>query len=224
MTDHQSQKSGLISWFVSNHVAANLLMAFFLLAGLLALLGMRSETFPQVDLKQISISVAYPGATPYEVEDGITRRVEEAIRGIEGVDRVSSKAVEGLGTVTAELDDFVDVDEVLSDIKDEVDRISDFPPADAEEPSVTKSSTNANVMTLVVYGDASERAIRENAEHIQEALLLLPGVSLVNLEGVRSYDISIDVSEDVLRQYGLPLSEIATAVSNTTLALPACPI
>jgi len=140
------------------------------------------------------------------------------------VDRVSSKAVEGLGTVTAELDDFVDVDEVLSDIKDEVDRISDFPPADAEEPSVTKSSTNANVMTLVVYGDASERAIRENAEHIQEALLLLPGVSLVNLEGVRSYDISIDVSEDVLRQYGLPLSEIATAVSNTTLALPACPI
>lgn len=221
MTDHQSQRSGLIGWFVSNHVAANLLMIFFLGAGLVALLGMRSETFPQVDIKQISISVSYPGATPYEVEDGITRRVEEAIRGIEGVDRVTSRAVEGVGTVTAELDDFVDADEVLSDIKDEVDRISDFPPADAEEPSVTKSSMNSGVLTLVVYGDASERAIRENAERIQEELLLLPGISLVELEGVRTYEISIEVSEDVLRQYGLTLSEVATAIKNTSLDLPA---
>ena len=180
MTDHQSQRSGLIGWFVSNHVAANLLMAFFLIAGLLALLGMRSETFPEIDIKRVTVSVVYPGATPYEVEDGITRRVEEAIRSVNGVDRVTSTAVEGVGTVIAKLDDFADDDEVLNDIKDAVDRISDFPPTEAEEPSVTKLTVNSGVLTLVVYGDASERAIRENAERIQEELLLLPGISIAS--------------------------------------------
>ncbi|MBV1933239.1 MAG: efflux RND transporter permease subunit, partial [Parvibaculaceae bacterium] len=221
MTDHQSQRSGLIGWFVSNHVAANLLMAFFLIAGLLALLGMRSETFPEIDIKRVTVSVVYPGATPYEVEDGITRRVEEAIRSVNGVDRVTSTAVEGAGTVIAKLDDFADDDEVLNDIKDAVDRISDFPPTEAEEPSVTKTTVNSGVLTLVVYGDASERAIRENAERIQEELLLLPGISIVNLRGVRTYEISIEVSEGILRQYGLTLSEIARTIRNTSLDLPA---
>lgn len=221
MTDHQSQRSGLIGWFVSNHVAANLLMAFFLIAGLVALFGMRAETFPQIDIKRVTVSVVYPGATPYEVEDGITRRVEEAIRSVNGVGRVTSTAVEGVGTVIAKLDDFVDDDEVLNDIKDAVDRISDFPPAEAEEPSVTKTTVNSGVLTLVVYGDASEKAIRQNAERIQEELLLLPGISIVNLRGVRTYEISIEVSEDVLRQYGLTLSEIARTIRNTSLDLPA---
>jgi len=221
MTDHQSQRSGLIGWFVNNHVAANLLMAFFLIAGLVALFGMRAETFPQIDIKRVTVSVVYPGATPYEVEDGITRRVEEAIRSVNGVDRVTSTAVEGVGTVIAKLDDFADDDEVLNDIKDAVDRISDFPPTEAEEPSVTKTTVNSGVLTLVVYGDASERAIRENAERIQEELLLLPGISIVNLRGVRTYEISIEVSEGVLRQYGLTLSEIARTIRNTSLDLPA---
>ncbi|MFT6490534.1 MAG: multidrug efflux pump subunit AcrB, partial [Parvibaculaceae bacterium] len=111
MTDHQSQRNGLIGWFVNNHVAANLLMAFFLITGLLALLSMRAETFPDINIKQITVSVVYAGATPYEVEDGITRRVEEAIRSVNGVETITSTAVEGVGTVVAELDDFADEDD-----------------------------------------------------------------------------------------------------------------
>lgn len=221
MTDHQSQRNGLIGWFVNNHVAANLLMAFFLITGLLALLSMRAETFPDINIKQITVSVVYAGATPYEVEDGVTRRVEEAIRSVNGVDTITSTAVEGVGTVVAELDDFADEDDVLSEIKDAVDSISDFPPAEAEEPSVTKLTATSGVMTLVVYGEASEKSIRENAERLQDELLLLQGVSIVNLRGVRTYEISIEISEDVLRQYGLTLAEVSNTISNSSLDLPA---
>ncbi|MEQ9145861.1 MAG: efflux RND transporter permease subunit [Parvibaculaceae bacterium] len=217
---HREHK-GIIAWFVNNHVAANLLMLFFLGSGLFAVSSMRAEVFPQVDLRTITVSVAYPGATPYEVEDGITRRVEEAITGIEGIDRVRSTAAEGAGTITAELEDFADADQVLDDIKDEVDRLADFPPEDAEEPSIAKSSMTSGVMTLVVYGAGDEKAIRENAERIRDDLLQISGISLVSLSGVRDYEISVEVSEDTLRRYGLTLREVSTAISNASLDLPA---
>ncbi len=216
-----AQPRGIIPWFVNNHVAANLLMMFLLCAGLLAVSNMRAEVFPQVDLRTISITVAYPGATPNEVEDGITRRVEEAISGIEGIDRVRSTASESVGVITAELDDFIDASTVLDDIKDEVDRLSDFPPADAEEPAISKSSRASSVMSLVVFGLGGERAIRENAERIRDDLLQVNGLSLASLSGVRGYELSIEVSEETLRRYGLTLREVASAVSNASLDLPA---
>jgi len=215
------QRQGIIAWFISNNVAANLLMLFFLGSGLFAVANMRSEVFPQVDLRTISVTVAYPGATPYEVEDGITRRVEEAISGIEGIDRVRSTAAEGVGSIVAELEDFADQNQVLNDIKDEVDRLADFPPEDAEEPSVTKSSLTSGVVTLVIYGAGSEMAIRQNAERVRDDLLQIPGISLVSLGGVRSLEISVEVSENTLRQFGLTLREVANAISTSSLDLPA---
>jgi multidrug efflux pump subunit AcrB len=217
----EPKRNGIIAWFVSNHVAANLLMMFFLGSGLFAVSNMRSEVFPQVDLRTISVTVVYPGATPYEVEDGITRRVEEAIAGLEGIDRVRSTAAEGAGTVIAELEDFADADEVLTDINDEVDRLADFPPQDAEKPSITKSSLTSGVVTLVVYGQGEEGAIRQNAERIRDDLLQIDGVSLVALSGVRDLEISVEVSEETLRQYGLTLSAVASAISTSSLDLPA---
>lgn len=214
-------RRGIIPWFVNNHVAANLLMMFFLCAGLFGISAMRAEVFPQVDFRTITVSIAYPGATPNEVEDGITRRVEEAISGIEGIDRVRSTAAEGFGTITAELDDFIDASTVLDDIKDEVDRLSDFPPADADEPAISKSSRTSGVLSLVVFGQSGERALRENAERIRDDLLQINGISLVSLSGVRDYEISIEVSEQTLRRYGLTLRAVASAVSNSSLDLPA---
>jgi len=214
-------QNGIIAWFVSNHVAANLLMLFFLGSGLFAVSNMRSEVFPQIDLRTISVTVVYPGATPYEVEDGITRRVEEAISGIEGIDRVRSTAAEGAGTIIAELDDFADPNQVLDDINDEVGLLSNFPPADAEKPSVTKASLTSGVVTLVVYGDGEESAIRQNAERIRDELLQINGVSLVSLSGVRDLEISVEVSEETLRRYGLTLSAVANAISASSLDLPA---
>lgn len=221
MTRLEGNEGGLIGWFVNNHVAANLLMLFFLGSGLIAVLSMRSEVFPQINLRTITVAVAYPGASPFEVEDGITRRVEEAISGIEGVERVTSTASEGYGTIAAELEDFADENQVLDDIKDQVSALSSFPPGDAEQPTITKASASSGVLSLVIYGNAEERALRQNAERIRDELLQLPGVSLVSLTGVRSYEIAIEVSEDTLRQYGLTLNEVALAVRNASLDLPA---
>ena len=110
-------KTGLIDWFLHNHVAANILMLLFILGGMLSLTNMRTETFPSIDPKLITVSVPYPGATPYEVAEGVTSRVEEALSGINGVKRITATASEGHGTISVKLTDFVNPDDVYSDVE-----------------------------------------------------------------------------------------------------------
>ena len=108
MIADQTEPRGLIAWFAQNSVAANVLMAFLLIGGLAIINGTKSEVIPPIDPRLVSISVAYPGATPAEVEDSITRRIEDAVMGLEGVERVRSTASEGLGSVSLDLNDFAD--------------------------------------------------------------------------------------------------------------------
>ena len=112
-----SNKNGPVAWFVKNHVAANILMMLFIFGGILSVLGMRSETFPSIDPKLITISVSYPGATPYEIATSITKRAEEALIGIDGIKRISSRASEGNGLIKIHLEDFVDPDDVYNDVE-----------------------------------------------------------------------------------------------------------
>ena len=128
---HDIQK-GIVAWFCNNHVAANILMMLFILGGIVAIKNMQTETFPSIDPKLVSVSVAYPGASPYEIADAITNRVERSLIGIEGVKRISSTAYEGMGAINVELKDFVDADDVYNDVKTSVDGLIDFPPEDAE--------------------------------------------------------------------------------------------
>ncbi|SVB82325.1 uncharacterized protein METZ01_LOCUS235179, partial [marine metagenome] len=105
-----------------NHVAANLLMGLLVLSGLLALLGTKKETFPEFSLDVIQVQIPYLGASPAEVESGVVNRIEERLMGIEGVGRITSTASEGMGSIRLELELGADVDEVLEDVKNEVDR------------------------------------------------------------------------------------------------------
>ena len=129
-----STSNGLIAWFAKNHVASNILMVLLVVGGLATLLSMRVEVFPQIDPGTIQVTVPYPGASPEEVEESINRRVEEAIAGIEGIERVRSTASEGSGLIVAELTDQADDREGLDDVKAAVDQLQDFPPAAAEDP------------------------------------------------------------------------------------------
>jgi multidrug efflux pump subunit AcrB len=126
--------NGPISWMARNHVAANLLMLLFVVGGLVMGSSLKQEVFPEIDLDRISVSVIYPGASPDEVEEGIILQIEEAISGIDGIDEINSTANEGGGTVVAKLALGEDSDQVLQDIKNEVDRITTFP-EEAEKPS-----------------------------------------------------------------------------------------
>lgn len=210
---------GLVAAFANNPVAANLLMVIFLVGGLVSAAGLNSEVFPVVDPGIVTVTVAYPGATPAEVEEAITRRVEEAVFGIDGIDRVRSKASENLGVVTVELKDFVDAAKARNDVETAVDRLADFPPEDAEQPDIVMAELVSDVISLVVSSDQGERVLRSGVEALEEGLLRIPEVSLVSLQGARDYEIAIEISEDRLRQYNLSINDVANAVKRSSVNL-----
>jgi len=208
-----------IAWMASNHVAANLLMMIFIVGGLIMSFTIKQEVFPEIDLDLINVTVAYPGAGPEEVEDGIIQKIEENLSSIAGIKEIKSVANEGAGVVTAEVLSGEDPDQVLQDIKTEVDRIITFPD-EAEKPLITKVVNRREVISVVVYGSAPERSLREQAEAIRDELLALPEITQADLRGVRPYEISIEVREETLRRYGLTLDQIAERVRQSSIDLP----
>ena len=212
---------GVIAWFANNHVAANILMMLFLIGGIFSVSNMRSETFPSIDPKLIQITVPYPGATPFEVADSITSRVEEALIGTEGVKRIASSAAEGVGIITVEIKDFANNDDVYNDVETAVTGLSDFPPEDAERAIITKVKITPEVLNYALHGDVPEETIKYWAEVIEDEIKSLPGVALTNVTGIRDYQISIEVSEDNLRKYGLSLGDIGNAVQAHSIDIPA---
>ncbi len=208
-----------ISWMAKNHVAANLLMLLFVIGGLVMGGSIKQEVFPEINLDRIKISVAYPGAGPEETEEGIVLKIEENISGIDGIKEVKSVASEGLGAVTAVIDTGEDSDRIMDDIKSEVGRITTFP-EDAEKPIITKLLTRNEVISLVVYGDVSEKTLRQQAESIRDELLELKEITQAELNGVRPYEISIEISEENLRRYSLTLEGVAQLVKRSSLDLP----
>jgi multidrug efflux pump subunit AcrB len=220
MTDN-SQQTGLVAWFAGNHVAANILMMLFILGGFLSLSQMRTETFPAIDPRLITVTVPYPGATPFEVADSITNRVEEAILGIDGVKRIASTANEGIGQINVELQDFADADTIYNEVETAVNSLSDFPPENAERPIITKVKLTPNVLTLALHGDVTEETLKYWVETIEDDLRALPGIALTTVRGIRDYQISVEVPENALREYGLTLDDISRAINAFSIDTPA---
>lgn len=214
------EKKGLPGWFASNHVAANLLMLLIVFAGLLTVFSIKMEVFPEMSLDMISISVPYRGATPTDVEEGVLLRVEEAIAAVDGIKRINSTAVEGLGSTIVEVEEYADVTEVLDDIKAEVDRIITFP-EETEKPIISELKTRRQVVNLVIYGDVTERSLKKLADQIRNDLSSMDNISQVSISGIRPYEISIEVSEQTLRRFGLSFDDVARAISASSLDVPA---
>ncbi len=213
--------SGIIGWFIGNHVAANILMMFLVIGGIISVKSMRTETFPAIDPRLITVSVQYPGATPYEVANSITNRTEEELAGIDGVKRISSVAIESLGTTNIELEDFANADDVYNEVETAINSLSEFPPQNAEEPIVTKVKITPNVMNLAIYGDVDEKTLKYWTKTIEEELKNLSEVALTRVDGIRDYQISIEVSQEKLREYNLTLQMIAKKVIAFSQDIPA---
>jgi len=210
----------MVAWFTENHVAANLLMIFLLLAGAVTGLTMKLEVFPEFSLDRITITTEYIGASPAEVEEAIIRRIEEKVAGLAGIKRIDSTAREGFGTVIIEVMKDWDLKALLDEVKAEVDRITTFP-KEAEEPIVREVTRRSQVISLAVYGDAPEATIKHLAEKLKDEITNLPGITLAELFGVRQGEIHVEISEKTLRRYGLTLSKVADAVRGASLDLPA---
>ena len=214
-----ADKRGPISWMAGRSVTANLLMLVLLIGGLVMGQNISKDVFPDFALDLVSISLIYPGASPEEVERGTILAVEEAIQDIEGIKEITSTAREGSGTVTVEIIEGEDVSEIAQEIKNAVDRISSFPD-DAEDPRVTVPSRKRYVVSLALYGDQPEAVLREMAEMVRDRLLMDPEISQVELSGIREYEISIEIPQNVLRTYGLTLNEVAAIVRRASVEVP----
>ena len=208
-----------IAWFARNPVAANLLMCILCSGGILSLLTVNQEEFPSIDAQIVSVTVPYLGAAPEEVERGVCIRVEEAIEGVEGIDKVRATSSEATCSVMAELEMDADAVAALNEIKSRVDGINSFP-AETEKPIVSKLSLLRNVLWIALSGDAEEGVLKQVGQELREALVAIDGVSQVQLKYARADEISIEVSEHALRRHGISLDQVAAAVRSTSLDMP----
>jgi multidrug efflux pump subunit AcrB len=210
---------GPIAWMVGNRVAPNLLMAIALIAGPFLATKIRQEVFPPFELDMVRVSVAYPGAGPEEVEQGIVLSIEESLRGLDGVKQVSASSSEGRAVVEAELYGPDDRETVYQEIKQEVDRIRTLP-EDAEEPDVTLVTGRREVLQIEIYGDVSEWTLRTVAEQVRDRLLQEPEITQVELRGARRVEVQVEVPLANLRAYGLTLNDVARRISVTSREIP----
>ena len=212
-------RKGLIAWFASNGVVANLLMVVILIGGALSLPAIQTEVFPEFSADRITVSVIYPGAAPEEVEEGVCIRIEEAVQGLDEVDRMTSTASEGRCIVNVELLDGADIRNLLGQVKTRVDAISTFP-EEAEQPVIQEVVVRNQVINIAVSGPADERTLKGVAEQIREEVVSLPGITQAELSNARPYEVSIEVSERVLRRHGLTFDQVARAIRRSSLDLP----
>ena len=208
-----------LTWFADNPVAANLMMAIFIAGGFISLSSMHKEEFPNIEPGIVQVQIPYLGAAPEEVEEAVCIRVEEAIEGVDGMDRFFSVSREGMCSVMVELSQTADITTVLNDIKGKVDAISTFP-AETEKPIVSSMQFKGQTISIAVHGNTDEATLKLLAEEIRDDISALEGISQVSVTYARPWEISIEVSEQTLRQYNLTMSQIANAVRRASLDLP----
>ncbi len=217
VSDTENQK-GILAWWVRNPVAANLLMIILFIGGLTSFFQIERELEPYVEFPGAVASVAWPGASPQDVEEQLIVRMEEALSEVENVNRMWSFAGEGGGSVTVVGKNGADEAKLLADVKRQIDSINAFPPA-AENPQTRLFRNRNEMIRVALSGDdtVSERELKRYAEKLRREIALLGYVPGVDLFGTRDEEVSIEVSEDALRQYGLTLDEVAAAIRGSSV-------
>ncbi len=210
---------GLVAWFASNPVAANLLLVLIVFGGAVTLPKIRREILPEISADAISITVEYPGAAPTEVESGICIRVEEQIQGVEGIKRVTSTAQEGRGIIIAEVALHADMSKALDDIKTQIDAIDTFPD-EAEKPEVRRIEFAERVMEIALAGPVDDTTLARVGRRVRDEIAGIPGVTRVDLKNAPDYEISIELSETSMRRFGLTFDGVAEAIRRSSLDLP----
>jgi len=202
----------LVEIFVRFPFYANLILLFLVIVGGISLFSMKKSFFPERESHILSVRVMYPGASPVEMEEGVTSRIEEAVRSIPGIYEINSVSSENSARVSIEIQPNYDVDEALTEIKNAVDGISALPTA-AERPIVSKSRTTSPGARLLVTGDVDLMTLKSYAQQIEEEFLASGIISQVNISGFPALEISVEAHEEDLLRYGFTFSDIQTAIA-----------
>jgi len=211
----ESSGRGPIDWMARNPIAANLLMAVLLIGGVWTTLDVQKEVFPQFQLDIVEISVGYPGAAPEEVEQGILRPIEEAVRGVDGIHELTSQAREERGSVTIELVAGAERMKAFQDIDQAVSRIRTFPD-DIDQPEVSLQSRQVEVMRVGLFGPVDIWTLRQLAERTRDQLLASPYITQIELSRVPDYVTHVEIPRDRLREYGLTLDQVASLIERSS--------
>ncbi|MDC6389133.1 efflux RND transporter permease subunit [Maribacter sp. PR1] len=207
----------IIEYFIRYHVAVNVVVISFALFGIVGAKSLKSSFFPLTDSKNISISITYPGASPQEVEEGIVLKIEDNLKGLEGVDRVTSTSRENSGTINIEIEKGRDIDFMLLEVKNAVDRVPTFP-SGMEPLVVSKLEAVRQTISFAISGNNIPLATLKNVgRQIENDLRAIDGISQIEISGFPQEEIEIAVNENNLLAYGISFSEVANAVGNANI-------
>ncbi len=210
----------VFEYMANNRIAVMLGTAGLLALGLIALANTTVERYPAMDLRRITITVPYDGATPREVEEDILRRIEESLASLDGVDRITANAWEGKGEVIVEFKQWQDTVAKLDVVRTAVEGIEDFPPPGADEPEIVRHEILRGALSLVLTSaTASEHELTLAAEELREQLLFLPKVAVVDLYGARERQIQIDLDETRLQSHRLTVDDVIGRIRNSSINL-----
>lgn len=218
MKDQIEQDHKIIAWFAHNSVVANVLLFAILGFGIWTALTVRKEAFPSFDAKSVNIEVPFRGGTPEDVERGVVLKIEESLENVDGIEHINSTSRESGATIVVQAYEDYNLSKLLDDVKIKVDAIPTLP-EQAEKPIISERKRENSVIWVEVHGDAREDVLKETARELRDDLLLQDSISTVNTSGARDYEISIEVSEDKLRSYGLTFEEVSQAVSANSIDL-----
>jgi len=206
----------IISHFVRYPFYGKMIIALFVIAGFTSLYHMKKSFFPETESKTITVSMVYPGASPKEVEEGITSRIEDAIRGIVGIKEMNSVSSEGFARVTITTTGDLKLDETLADVKNAVDGIPSFP-SGAEKAVIAKLRSTTPAVRMAVTGDVDLLTLKRYSDLIYDDLMRSKKMSQISISGLPRLELSVEVKEDDLRRHQLTFSEISTAIASNNI-------
>ncbi|GGG35624.1 acriflavin resistance protein [Croceivirga lutea] len=207
----------LISYFIKHHVAVNVIIIAFIVFGIVGALSLKSSYFPLNESKNIIVTITYPGASPQEIEEGVVLKIEDNLKGLQGVERVTSTSRENSGTINVEIEKGRDVDFMLLEVKNAVDRVPTFPTG-MEPLVVAKLDVVRPTIAFSVSGDQIDLAtLKQIGRQVENDLRTIDGISQIEVSGYPAEEIEIAVNENNLLAYGVSFQEVANAVENANI-------
>jgi multidrug efflux pump subunit AcrB len=209
----------LIAYFIKYEVAVNIVIIAFIIFGLLGAFSLRSSFFPLSDSKNVIISVAYPGASPQEIEEGVVLKIEDNLKGLQGIDRVTSTSRENSGSINVEIEKGRDIDFMLLEVKNAVDRVPNYPTG-MEPLIVAKQDVVRQTISFAISGDAVPLSVlKQVGRQVENDLRAISGISQIEVTGYPEEEIEIALDEDQLLAYNLSFTEVATKVASSNLLI-----
>ena len=210
----------MIRYFAAHPTAANILMFAILLLGLASLPSLDKETFPEIKLYKVQVTVNYPGASAAEVEEGICNRLEDSTDGISFLEERSCQARDNVGIMVLDMQETGDLQQFIDDVNSAVDSIDDFPD-DAEDPLIDELGRTSAVVSVAINANLSQPELKALAEYYRNRLLALPAIPMVDVSGFSTHEFSVRVKAETLRRYRLSIQDIADLIQQQAVDLPA---